>query len=210
MPHVSVSCKLLLLSWRTNNPSTNQNNFFGLAIGLVIVAGGHAAGRVSGAVLNPAAAIGLEVGGAVGGSLKPYGLAYAFAELFGGIIAAAFFRIARLHEDHGTEASTVSRLFCEFFGTLLLCITIGLCLPQHSATPWAAGAALSAIVYAMHDVSGGHVNPAVTVAAVLSGKCPLERGWKTLNRSIGFGDFISTSFVVWPYQLTYVLGLSYT
>jgi len=161
---------------RTNNPSTNQNNFFGLAIGLVIVAGGHAAGRVSGAVLNPAAAIGLEVGGAVGGSLKPYGLAYAFAELFGGIIAAAFFRIARLHEDHGTEASTVSRLFCEFFGTLLLCITIGLCLPQHSATPWAAGAALSAIVYAMHDVSGGHVNPAVTVAAVLSGKCPLERG----------------------------------
>jgi glycerol uptake facilitator-like aquaporin len=53
----------------------------------------------------------------------------------------------------------------------------GICLTQHSnATPWAAGAALSSIVYSMHDVSGGHVNPAVTVAAVLNGKCPVERG----------------------------------
>eukprot|EP00435_Cladocopium_sp_Y103_P045217 s423_g12.t3 len=161
----------------TNNPSSNQNNFSGLAIGLVIVAGGHAAGPISGAIFNPAAAIGLEVGGADGS--QAFGLAYAFIQLLAGFLGAAFYRLARKHEylELCGEPSTASKLFCEFFGTLLLCTTVGICLTQHSnATPWAAGAALSSIVYSMHDVSGGHVNPAVTVAAMLNGKCPVERG----------------------------------
>lgn len=162
---------------RTNNPSSNQNNFLGLAIGLVIVAAGHAAGPISGAILNPAAAIGLEVGGDQGADA--FGLSYAFVQLLGGFLAAACYRLVRKHEylELCGEPSMASKLFCEFLGTLLLCTTVGICLTQHSnATPWAAGAALSSIVYSMHDVSGGHVNPAVTVAAVLNGKCPAERG----------------------------------
>lgn len=145
----------------------------------MIVAAGHAAGPISGAVLNPAAAIGLEVGGVESGAHQPFGLAYSFVHLFAGFVGAGFYRLARAHErlKPVSEPSTISRLVCEFFGTSLLCSTVGLCLIQHSmATPLAAGAALSSIVYSMHDVSGGHVNPAVTVAAVLSGKCPVERG----------------------------------
>ncbi|CAK9016119.1 Probable aquaporin NIP7-1 (NOD26-like intrinsic protein 7-1) (AtNIP7 [Durusdinium trenchii] len=162
---------------RTNNPANNQNNFFGLAIGLVIIAGGQAAGKISGAVLNPAAAIGLEVAGAARDHSAPYGFAYSAAELFGGIVAAAAFRFVRRHELSESEPSFTSGVFCECFGTFLLCCTIGLSLTQQSdSTPWAAGAALASIVYAVHDVSGGHINPAVTMAVVLSGKCSLERG----------------------------------
>ena len=168
-----------LALWRTN-PTNKQNNFFGLAIGLAVVAGGYAAGNISGATLNPAAAIGLEIAGAKR-SAQPFGLAYAAAELFGGIIAAAFYRFARQHELSESEQRPrfASGVFCEFFGSFLLCATVGLSLTQHvNSTPWAAGAALSSIVYAVHDVSGGHINPAVTVAFFLSGKCSLERGSK--------------------------------
>lgn len=120
----------MLNSWlkpffaRTNNPSSNQNNFSGLAIGLVIVAGGHAAGPISGASLNPAAAIGLEVGGDDGA--EAFGLAYAFIQLLAGFLGAACYRLARKHEylELCGEPSTASKLFCELFGTLLLCTTV--------------------------------------------------------------------------------------
>ena len=120
----------MLNSWlrpffaRTNNPSSNQNNFSGLAIGLVIVAGGHAAGPISGASLNPAAAIGLEVGGDDGA--EAFGLAYAFIQLLAGFLGAACYRLARKHEylELCGEPSTASKLFCELFGTLFLCTTV--------------------------------------------------------------------------------------
>ena len=120
----------MLNSWlrpffaRTNNPSSNQNNFSGLAIGLVIVAGGHAAGPISRASLNPAAAIGLEVGGDDGA--EAFGLAYAFIQLLAGFLGAACYRLARKHEylELCGEPSTASKLFCELSGTLLLCTTV--------------------------------------------------------------------------------------
>lgn len=62
-------------------------------------------------------------------------------------------------------------------------MTVGLGTQPNAGTPWVAGAALASIVYAVHDISGAHVNPAVTLAMVLSGKCPLGRGgaYKTSN-----------------------------
>merc|ERR1719487_3144591 len=41
------------------------NQFFGLAIGLVIIAGGYGAGYISGGAFNPAVAFGLDVSGAM-------------------------------------------------------------------------------------------------------------------------------------------------
>ena len=49
---------------RSNNPDKDQNHYFGLAIGLVIIAGGHAAGGISGGIFNPAVSLGLEIVGA--------------------------------------------------------------------------------------------------------------------------------------------------
>ena len=48
---------------KSNNPDRDQNHYFGLAIGLVVIAGGHAAGGVSGGIFNPAVSIGLEIVG---------------------------------------------------------------------------------------------------------------------------------------------------
>ncbi|CAJ1331796.1 unnamed protein product [Effrenium voratum] len=162
-----------------NNPSHDQNHFLGLAVGLVLIAG-HAAGHVSGAVLNPAAAIGLEIVGTQSRVVAPapWGLAYAGMEIFGGLVAAACYLVARRHERHEAQDQPhfSSRWFCEFYGTTLLCVTVGLGTQPNAGTPWVAGAALASIVYAVHDISGAHVNPAVTLAMVLSGKCPLGRG----------------------------------
>ena len=49
----------------------DPNQFYALAIGFVIVAGGHAVGAVSGAALNPALALSLgNTSGKVGGKFK--------------------------------------------------------------------------------------------------------------------------------------------
>ena len=49
---------------KINNPDRDQNHYFGLAIGLVVVAGGHAASGISGGIFNPAVSLGLEIVGA--------------------------------------------------------------------------------------------------------------------------------------------------
>merc|ERR1719198_624194 len=43
-----------------NNPADDPNQFYGLAIGFVIVAGGYAADGISGAIFNPAVSLGLD------------------------------------------------------------------------------------------------------------------------------------------------------
>ena len=118
----------------------------------------------------------------------PWGLAFAGMQLFGSSLAAAIFVAVRAGElrngeeprgDVGMGGSLLAKLLCEFLGTFLLCITVGLNLVMRSiSTPWAAFAALASLIYAVHDVSGGHLNPAVTAAVVFSGrgKCPPGRG----------------------------------
>jgi aquaporin Z len=67
----------------------------------------------------------------------------------------------------------------EVIGTFFLVFTVAACGFSHSAfTPLAAGAALMVMVYAGGHISGGHYNPAVTLAAL----------WR---RRIGFGDAVA-------------------
>merc|ERR1719158_173456 len=47
-----------------NNPPDNGNQFYGLAIGFVIIAGGYAAGPISGGAFNPAVALGIDISSA--------------------------------------------------------------------------------------------------------------------------------------------------
>ena len=61
----------------------------------------------------------------------------------------------------------------EFIGTFFLVLTIGLTvIAQSPLAPLAIGASLMIMVYMGGHVSGGHYNPAVSLAAMLRGALP--------------------------------------
>jgi aquaporin Z len=63
----------------------------------------------------------------------------------------------------------------EFIGTFFLVLTVGMtCINPDAGViaPLAIGSALMIMVYAGGHVSGGHYNPAVTIAVWLRGRCP--------------------------------------
>ena len=61
----------------------------------------------------------------------------------------------------------------EAIGAFFLTFAVGVAVLSHSVfTPLAAGAMLMVMIYAGGHISGGHYNPAVTLAVFLRGKCP--------------------------------------
>jgi aquaporin Z len=61
----------------------------------------------------------------------------------------------------------------EFIGTFFLVLTIGLTVTAQSQfAPLAIGASLMIMVYMGGHISGGHYNPAVSLAAVMAGALP--------------------------------------
>lgn len=161
------------------------NQFFGLAIGFVMVAAGYSAGGVTGALLNPAASLGLSI---VSG--KPVGYAFAFAatEMLSAFPAWYLYLGVRGHEfkmesDMLLSASLPQRLLAECLGTFVLMVTLGINLLVGSRSlPFSVAAALMVMTYSLVNVSGSHFNPAVTLAAWLSGNGKLS-------------NFDSTSYV---------------
>jgi len=79
---------------------TAGNSYFGLAIGFTVMAGAYAAGRISGGVFNPAAAVGLTL---IGMSAAANLWIFLAANLAGGTLAAMAFRT--IHADAGDPAS---------------------------------------------------------------------------------------------------------
>ncbi len=69
----------------------------------------------------------------------------------------------------------MNKYITEFIGTFFLVFTVGMCVIKPDAgsfAPLAIGSALMVMVYAGGHISGGHFNPAVTIAVWLRGKCP--------------------------------------
>jgi aquaporin Z len=63
----------------------------------------------------------------------------------------------------------------EFIGTFFLILTIGLAVRSGSPlAPLAIGASLMVMIFSGGHVSGGHFNPAVTLAVWIRGKLPLK------------------------------------
>lgn len=63
----------------------------------------------------------------------------------------------------------MNKYIVEFIGTFFLVLTVG--LASGTLAPLAIGAVLMCMIYAGGHVSGGHYNPAVTLAAWVRGRC---------------------------------------
>jgi aquaporin Z len=69
----------------------------------------------------------------------------------------------------------MNKYLTEFIGTFFLVLTVGMTVITPGAgplAPIAIGSALMIMVFAGGHVSGGHYNPAVTLAVWLRGRCP--------------------------------------
>jgi aquaporin Z len=76
--------------------------------------------------------------------------------------------VAAPHSEAATRWGTATRKYTvEVIGTFFLVFTVATSVLSHSTyTPLAAGAVLMVMVYAGGHISGGHYNPAVTMAAL--------------------------------------------
>src|ERR1039457_2921174 len=67
----------------------------------------------------------------------------------------------------------MNKYLVEFIGTFFLVFTVGMCVIQPDVgnfAPLAIGTILMVMVYAGGHISGGHFNPAVTLAVWMRGK----------------------------------------
>jgi len=150
-----------------------KNQFYGLAIGFVIVAGAYGPGAVSGGCFNPAVAIGIDAISA--GKGFGWCILYTAFELLGAALAVGLFSAMRPEERSNDDApisyELPSKLIGEFIGTFMLVLTVGLnVLGGSKSAAFSIAASLMCMIYAIGDVSGAHFNPAVTVAITCSGR----------------------------------------
>merc|ERR1719313_1283111 len=123
--------------------------FYGLAIGFVIIAGAYGAGNISGGAFNPAVALGLDVSSA--GVGFGWGFAYTGYEIIGSALAAGLFRVVR-PDDFGGSADYElgTRCVSEFLGTYVLVLTVGLnVLGGSPAGAWSIAASLMVMIFAL-------------------------------------------------------------
>mmetsp|Transcript_112054 Transcript_112054/g.304167 ORF Transcript_112054/g.304167 Transcript_112054/m.304167 type:complete len:506 (+) Transcript_112054:120-1637(+) len=97
----------------------------------------------------------------------------------------------------------------EFVGTFFLVLVTGcsvVCGFWAAAGPASVACALAALTFALGEVSGGHLNPAVSLAACVSGRLPpVEAGAYVVCQAAGavlgagtYGALYSRSFVLGP------------
>jgi len=175
--------------------ATAGNQFNGLAIGFVVVAGGYGAGHISGGCFNPAVAWGIDVSSA--GIGFGWCLAYTAFELVGAVAAALLFKACRPGEGSGEDPpegfkyELGPRLVSEFIGTYMLVLTVGLNVIGGSKAPvFSIAASLMCMIFALGSCSGAHFNPAVTVAILIS-----QKNRKKLISSSDAGAYIGTQIM---------------
>jgi len=172
-------CFVVLNVAVSEKSGNSPNQFYGLAIGFVIVAGGYGAGMVSGGCFNPAVAIGIDSSSVMGEKFKFFGMSMAYMcfEFLGALLASGMHRIVRPQEYGGEGGGLVNRLVSEFLGTFYLVLTVAFNVYGGSKSgAWSIAASLMCMIYALGNVSGAHFNPAVTVAIVLSGRGVMDGG----------------------------------
>lgn len=177
-----------------NNPRGDQNGFLGLALGFCFVAGGHACRHVSGSVMNPAIAFGVQLTNFKNTDPNAWATFYLIAELAGAFLAAGAIRVVRPSEHQDREltssgpapgqlqvadgrqsTSSSSAVMAEFIGSFYIALTKVFVHANLSPNePWAVGMVVASMVYSLRGVSGAHLNPANTIAVALSGRGAAE------------------------------------
>lgn len=169
-----------------------KNHYFAISIGFVIVSGASAIGHISGCSLNPAVSAGVATSAAVfgdGASISGMALQfllYTAAEMLGGALAFWLFAICRrhwlhasedAHSDKEAEPSLASKLFAEFLGTYVLCLTVALVVVQAGHVPVVGvvgiASSLMVMIFSLAKVSGANFNPAVSLGLLLIGEMSL-------------------------------------
>jgi len=169
----------VVLNVACSNVHAGKNQFYGLAIGFVIVAGAYSGGSVSMGCFNPAVAFGIDVSSAHMG--VHYCFVYTVFEFIGAALAAGAFKVCRgeQEEDANADPSIAAKLLSEFLGTYILVLTVGLnVLSGSAAGAFSIAASLMCMIFALGSCSGAHFNPAVTMAIICSGrgKCTPKDG----------------------------------
>merc|ERR1719390_133454 len=151
----------------TAEVNSDTSEYFPLAIGFVVVAGGYAAGGISGGAFNPAVAFGLDVASAHLGF--KYCLIYTCFEFVGAALAVAVHQVVDSRKD--ATVSIMKKAVSEFIGTYFLVLTVFLNVSGMSpAGGLSIAASLMSMIYALGGVSGANFNPAVTLALLITGK----------------------------------------
>eukprot|EP00747_Dinoflagellata_sp_TGD_P125976 gnl/TRDRNA2_/TRDRNA2_174230_c4_seq25.p1 gnl/TRDRNA2_/TRDRNA2_174230_c4~~gnl/TRDRNA2_/TRDRNA2_174230_c4_seq25.p1 ORF type:complete len:473 (-),score=98.85 gnl/TRDRNA2_/TRDRNA2_174230_c4_seq25:158-1498(-) len=178
----------VVLNVATSKKHAGKNQFYGLAIGFVIVAGGYGAGHISGGCFNPAVAFGIDV------SSFKLGVRWCFIytafEIVGAALAAGLYRVCRPDDFQDEEISDYplsSKICSEFLGTYILVLTVGLnVLGGSPAGAFSIAASLMCMIYALGSCSGAHFNPAVTLAIFIRKKISIkEAGYYVVVQILG-------------------------
>jgi len=159
-------CFVVLNVAVADNTEEKPNQYYGLAIGFVVVAGGYGAGHISGGCFNPAVALGIDVSSF--GLGFGYSIAYLCFEFIGAAMAAGLYKVVRTEEE---GKQLMAKLVSEFLGTFMLVLTVGLNVLGGSKAPvFSIAASLMCMIYALGSVSGANFNPAVTLCLLITNR----------------------------------------
>jgi len=165
----------VVLNVAASKAHAGKNQFYGLAIGFVVIAGGYGAGHISGGCFNPAVAWGIDISSASMG--VDWCFFYSAFEFLGAALASFLFKVCRPEEkdpdatEPPAEYPLGSRLMAEFLGTFFLVVTVGLNVIGGSKAPvFSIAASLMCMIFALGTCSGAHFNPAVTIAILCAGR----------------------------------------
>merc|ERR1719230_2340668 len=162
---------LALVVVNITHKDNDQREDYGLAIGFVVVAGGYAGGWISGGCFNPAVAFGIDLSSA-GHTGFGYCLLYWVPQMLAGACAGILTKTLRPKSGDMTMNAIV-----EMIGTFYLVLTVHLNVGGHAASPanaFSIAASLMCMIAALGDYSGGHFNPAVTLAILMAGRNKID------------------------------------